>query len=98
MSDLKCNMKCFECIFRDCTQNTGLTPEESKAIFTWLPEEAKSKKRRVKMAREKVKICGNCKYHQLADVANEWVCMNKESENYADYTEYSDSCEEHEER
>lgn len=23
MSDLKCNMKCFECIFRDCTQNTG---------------------------------------------------------------------------
>jgi hypothetical protein len=48
MSDLKCNMKCFECVFRDCTQNTGLTPEESKAIFTWLPEEAKSKKRKEK--------------------------------------------------
>ena len=50
------------------------------------------------MSREKVEICGNCKYHQLADVANEWVCMNEESENYADYTEYSDSCEDYEER
>lgn len=46
MSDLKCNMKCFECIFRDCTQNSGLTPEESKALFTWLPEEAKKRKKK----------------------------------------------------
>jgi hypothetical protein len=91
-------MKCFECIFRDCTQNTGLTPEESKAIFTWLPEEAKSKKRRVKMAREKVEICGNCKYHQHEDITDGWVCVNDESEHLSDWTEYGDTCEEWEER
>lgn len=47
---------------------------------------------------EKVEICGNCEYHHCSDVTNEWFCANGESENYTDYTEYSDACEEWEER
>ena len=47
---------------------------------------------------DKEKVCGTCKYHHFSDVTNEWICMNEESENYADYTEYGDSCEEWEEK
>ena len=93
MSDLKCNMKCFECIFRDCTQNTGLTPEESKAIFTWLPEEAKSRGKYKSRKR-----CGTCKYHQHEDITDGWICVNDESEHLADWTMFDDTCEDWEER
>ena len=41
-------------------------------------------------------ICGQCKYHRNQN--EEWICNNPESENYGDYTEYKDSCEEFEER
>jgi hypothetical protein len=48
MSNLKCNMKCFECIYTDCTQCKGITKEEREAIDRWLPDDAKSKKRKEK--------------------------------------------------
>ena len=44
------------------------------------------------------RICGTCRYHQHEDVDDGWVCTNAESENCADWTEYTDSCEEWEER
>ena len=44
--DCKCNMDCFNCILPDCRQNITITPEESEDIYRWLPEGAKSRKRR----------------------------------------------------
>ena len=41
-------------------------------------------------------ICGTCRFHRKEN--GEWTCANKNSEYYSDYTEYGDSCEEHEER
>ena len=45
-------------------------------------------------------ICGNCKYHVCERKNNntEWYCCNKESEYYDEYTEYTDSCDNYEER
>ena len=43
-------------------------------------------------------ICGKCKYHRTADCKEDWICTNEDSEYYADYTEYTDKCEEFEER
>nr|DAI50690.1 MAG TPA: hypothetical protein [Bacteriophage sp.] len=40
------------------------------------------------------KCCGTCKYHHHADIDDGWVCVNDQSEYYADWTDYSDSCEE----
>ena len=42
--------------------------------------------------------CGTCKYHYYDIEDKEWVCDNKNSDYYSDYTSYSDSCEEYEER
>lgn len=47
-------------------------------------------------------ICGKCRYHKPdsshgGDI-KEWYCNNEDSEYYTDYTEYTDSCEEFEER
>lgn len=38
--------------------------------------------------------CGNCKYHQYEDISQGWVCCNQDSEYVADWTDYTDSCEE----
>ena len=35
-------------------------------------------------------ICGTCIYHHKID--DDWMCTNKDSECYADWTEYNDSC------
>lgn len=37
-------------------------------------------------------ICGTCKFHKCED--REWYCDNIDSDNYADFTGYEDSCEE----
>ena len=42
--------------------------------------------------------CGNCKYHQYEDISQGWVCCNQDSEYVADWTDYTDSCEEWESR
>lgn len=44
------------------------------------------------------KCCGTCKYHYHESIDGGWVCVNYESEYVADWTEYSDSCEEWEGR
>lgn len=41
--------------------------------------------------------CGTCKWHSK-DELGDWLCVNDESEYCADWTEYSDSCEEWESR
>jgi len=41
-------MKCFECVYADCTQCKAITKEEREAIDRWLPDDAKSKKRKGK--------------------------------------------------
>lgn len=45
-----------------------------------------------------MECCGTCEYHKHDYKLGEWVCTNKESEYYAYYIEYSDKCEEYEER
>ena len=42
--------------------------------------------------------CGMCKWHQYDEYGRDWVCVNGESEYCADFTGYSDCCEEYEER
>ena len=42
--------------------------------------------------------CGTCKYHKFENVNDGYVCVNSDSEYCADWTEYSDCCEEWEER
>lgn len=44
------------------------------------------------------KCCGTCKYHGFENLSDGWVCVNDRSEYCADWTEYSDSCEEWEKR
>lgn len=44
------------------------------------------------------KCCGTCAYHRYDREMEEWLCRNDESENYADYTDYNDSCIDWEER
>lgn len=42
--------------------------------------------------------CGTCEYHKFENVNDGYVCVNSDSEYCADWTEYSDCCEEWEER
>ena len=42
--------------------------------------------------------CGTCLYHEFDVEENEWVCSNIDSDNYAYYTGYNDSCSEYAER
>lgn len=44
--------------------------------------------------------CGTCKWHEIetANTYHDWVCTNDESEFWSDYTAYTDSCPEWEER
>lgn len=44
------------------------------------------------------KCCGTCKYHHYEDIDDGGVCVNDQSKYCADWTEYSDSCEEWEGR
>lgn len=44
------------------------------------------------------KCCGTCKYHYHKNIGDGWECVNDRSEYFADWTEYSDSCDEWEER
>ena len=44
------------------------------------------------------KYCGTCKYHYHKNIGDGWECVNDRSEYFADWTEYSDSCDEWEER
>lgn len=44
------------------------------------------------------KCCGTCKYNRYDDIGDGWVCVNDQSEYYADWIGYSDSCEEWEGR
>lgn len=47
------------------------------------------------LGEKKPECCGTCKYHKKED---DWVCDNPDSDCYADYTEYSDFCENFEKR
>lgn len=42
-------------------------------------------------------VCGECKWHRK-DADGDWMCFNTESEFYCDWTDYSDTCEEYEQR
>jgi hypothetical protein len=44
------------------------------------------------------KCCGTCKYHGFEKLSDGFSCVNEQSEYFADFTEYNDSCEEWEER
>lgn len=47
--------------------------------------------------KENLNICGTCRHHRK-EKDGSWVCANPESDYYADWTEYGDNCDEHEER
>ncbi len=47
---------------------------------------------------ERDECCGTCKYHRYDRNEQEWICNCQRSDNYADYTEYSDYCENWEDR
>ena len=51
---------------------------------------------------DKTECCGTCKYHKptgsYCNGDTDWVCVNNDSEYCTDYTEYSDVCDEYEER
>ena len=40
--------------------------------------------------------CGNCEYHSPNN--GDFICVNKESEYYADYTDFEHKCEEYEQK
>ena len=42
--------------------------------------------------------CGTCKYHKHENIDDGWVCVNPDSDNLSDWTEYADCCSEWEER
>ena len=44
------------------------------------------------------KCCGTCKYHYHKNIGDGWECVNDRSKYFADWTEYSDSCDEWEGR
>ena len=46
-------------------------------------------------------ICGECKYHKPSwetGKLRDYSCTNEDSDYYTDYTEYTDTCEEWEQR
>lgn len=48
--------------------------------------------------RDDEEICGKCKYHRYDIAFEEWYCANKQSENWAEITQYDDECEDWEGR
>lgn len=44
-------------------------------------------------------MCGECKHHKYDKESDgSWVCTNDRSEYFADWTEYTDRCDEWEEK
>lgn len=43
-------------------------------------------------------VCGTCRHHKNNTKSGDWWCTEFDSEYFTDYTDYSDSCEEWEER
>lgn len=43
-------------------------------------------------------ICGECKWHYMANEFPDFVCTNPDSEYCTDYTLYDDGCEHFEQR
>lgn len=37
-------------------------------------------------------LCGECKHHQRDKKTKAWYCANVRSDNYGDFTEYTESC------
>ena len=44
------------------------------------------------------KCCGTCKWHKYENISDGFVCVNSDSDYFADWTEYGDSCEEWEKK
>lgn len=42
--------------------------------------------------------CGTCRYHEQDEFAEDYVCVNDRSEEFADWTDYNHCCDEYEER
>jgi len=47
------------------------------------------------MSMKEEKCCGNCAFHSRANDEDDWICENPDSDNYGVWTEYGDSCDEH---
>lgn len=49
---------------------------------------------------DKDKCCGTCEWHMpsVVEWGKDWICGNEQSEQYATYTGYEDSCEDWEDR
>jgi len=41
-------------------------------------------------------VCGTCRWHKCD--GSDWICLNVNGDRYAEYTNYSDECEEWEGR
>lgn len=50
------------------------------------------------MSEARKRGCGTCKYHHHENVDDGWVCVNPDSDNCTDWTDYDYSCEEWEGR
>jgi len=49
--------------------------------------------------RDKEECCGTCRYHKPdGTFPDDWVCTNPDSDNYSEWTEYEDTCDEWESR
>ena len=44
------------------------------------------------------KCCGTCMHHQKDDFAEDYVCTNDRSDEFADWTDFEYCCDEYEER
>ena len=43
--------------------------------------------------------CGNCRWHEKDEqYGDDWICGNDDSEQFGDYTSWSDGCSEYERR
>ena len=47
---------------------------------------------------EKEQCCGTCKYHEHESIDDGWVCVNDRSRYLSDWTDFTDVCEDYEER
>lgn len=44
-------------------------------------------------------VCGTCRFHKRdGDFPDDFICVNPDSDNVGDWTEYTDTCEEWERR
>ena len=42
--------------------------------------------------KETDRICGNCKYHKYVKKQKHFVCFNKKSDSFLDWTHHSERC------